>query len=253
MNDRHPTGCPPEPPPPEPPEPPPPEPPEPPRFEETYRDVAIYWLPAVNLYWAQVAPGYVAVAPTLPEIRASIDEILEFLEPPPEPPDGLLAQVVAAVKVWFNENIGYRLQPVYDWIDEGLAGARLAWENLVADTQSWVSNLFADVGISLGALRDRWDTLTTETLPNIWDTITARVGEVGAALDQMKVDLMASLDEGLKGMGDYIDDRLLNYAPQGFQSDPEKYVKDHAEERFNLKVFEFVKSFWEGVSEGLAE
>lgn len=244
----------PEPPPPEPPPPPPPpEPPEEPEFIETYREVDIYWLPTLDMYRAEVAVGYVATGLTLPEIRASIDEILAFLEPPEEPPDSLFAQVVAAIQVWVNEVIGGRLQPVYDWIDNVLAGARTAWEGLVADVVAYVDGVAAAV-ISLGGeVWDRWDTFTTLTLPSIWDTITSNAADVMGAIDLKGTELEASMDAKLVDFTAWVNGLFALLDPHAFLEDPLGFIKGAFNTFIDPWAEGIIKAFWEGLEEGLTE
>ena len=233
------------------PAPPPPPPDEEPHRVETYRGVDIWYGVTPNMYTGQVAPGYLASGWTLQECRTKIDEYLEFLNPPEEPEEGLLAQVVAAVKVWFNENIGTRLQPVYDWIDARLVNARLAWEGLVADANAVIAGVSAKLN-SLGTeLRGRWDAFATETLPGILDTITAKVGEVSAALDQAKTNLTSAIDTGLADMTSYVDNAVAGVDAVGFFKDPLGYIGTAFNNLIDAWVHGLVKSFGEGLQAGL--
>ncbi len=233
------------------------DPPPPPTDEdslvETYRGVDIWWKVDLELYWAQVATGYVAVASTLAEMYVSIDEILEFLEPPEDPADGLFGQIIAAVKVWVKKVMPDFLQPVYDWVDSLFAAGRDAWESLIAD----INTVIVDVNASLTSLatdvRDRWDTFTTETLPTIFSTITHKVGEVRDALIQAQLDLISYMIKGLADMTSYVDGRILVWDPIGFLKDPAGYITGVWNMLISPWVEGVMKSFGEGFEEGLEE
>ena len=244
----------PEPPPPEP-IPPPPEPgPEPEReWVEKYRDVDVWLILPDEYYWAQVEVGYVAIAWTLTEVRRKIDEILELLYPGEEPPDGLLAQIMAQVMAWFDENIGPRLQPIYDVIDVKLAGVKAAWEKGIADFGTWASHLFADHGARLEELDTRWDTWDTETLPDLNAVIEAMAGDFDDALAKKAADLQASEAE-LRALGDdAVKADVRSWFPAEFLKDPLGYIGTAFTNLINAWVQGVTKSFWEGFEEGLEE
>lgn len=164
-----------------PPTPPPPE----PYLEEVYRDVEIWWMPKLTMFRAEVAPGYVAVGWTLEVVKENIDAILEYLNPPEEPPEGILAQVVAEVKAWFA--------PIFTPL-------ATAWDAFI--TETWPA-----LGDTLTELGDTWDMFTTETLPSIWDTITARAAELNAAMEQARVNRDAAIRENAVNLREAIDEK----------------------------------------------
>ncbi|MBA7592483.1 hypothetical protein ES708_34668 [subsurface metagenome] len=232
---------------------PPPEPPdEEPVFEKTYREVDIYWLPTTETFWAQVAPGYIAAGFTVEECEGVIDDILEFLEPDEDPDEGLFAQVVAEIKMWVNNVIGDRLQPVYDWVDLLFAGARDAWEGLVAGAVTLINAVDTRLTNLATTVRDRWDTFNTLTLPSIWTAITNKGTEILAALDQAKVDLTASLTKGLDDVVTYIDGRILIWDPVGFLKDPLDYIGTAFTNLIDAWVHDLIGSLAEGLHIGIA-
>jgi len=204
-------------------------------------------------YWAQVEVGYIAIAWTLTEVRRNIDEILAFLYPDEEPPEGLLAQIWAQIVAWFDENIGARLQPILDTIDVRFAGAKAAWEKRVADFGAWASSLFADQGAHLEDLDDRWDTWDTETMPNIYGVMEAMAGDFDDALAKKAADLQASEAE-LRILGDEATKAdVRGWFPAEFLKDPLGYIGAAFTGLISSWVEGITKSFWEGFEEGLEE
>jgi len=220
---------------------------------ETYRGVPIWWSVSLNMFRAQVAVGYVAVGLTLPIIRASIDEILEFLNPPEDPLEGLLAQVVAAVKAWF-EPIWAPLSSAWDsfitctWPALGAALTRLgdSWDAFTAETLPKLTGALTNLG-------DRWDTLRTETLPGIWAAITAKGAEFQAALTNKAAELRASIDQGLADNREWMGNFAKLMDPMGFLKDPIGFINAAFAIQGEIANTVAVKSFWEGFEEGLAE
>ena len=233
---------------------PPPKPPTEEReFVETYRDVDVWLLLPDELYWAQVAVGYVALAWTLPEVRVEIDKILEMLYPPEEPPEGLLAQVVAEVKAWFEENIGERLQPVLDFIDVKLDGLRAWGKEQFAEASAETADVRADLGTRYEDLDARWDVLDTETLPDLHDTIEAMAAGVGTTVDQKIIDLQDS-EEELRALGDEaVKADVRDWFPAEFLKDPLGYIGTAFSDLIDAWIGGVVRSFWEGFEEGLEE
>ncbi|MBA7619395.1 hypothetical protein ES703_26734 [subsurface metagenome] len=218
---------------------------------ETYRDVEIWWKAALNAFWAQVAVGYIATAPTLPEIKEEIDEILDFLEPPEDPDEGLLAQVIAAVQVWVNEVIGDRLQPVYDWIDTVLAGAEDAWEALVAGAVKITNDVSARLTTLATEVGDRWDNFTEVTLPGIWDTVDDKLGILKDAVREDLADLGTAIDTKLANLATYVDEQVAAVDTVGFFEDPVSYISGVFAVVGLLRENKIIESFLAGFEEGL--
>lgn len=236
----------------EPEEPTPPPPPEP-YLEEVYRDVEIWWVPALSAFRAEVAPGYVATSTILTVIRELIDEILEFLYPPEDPDAGLFAQVVAAIKAW---------------IDPILTPLKVAWDGFITETWPALGTAFTKLqgrwdafktetlpGITgwLDTLRDRWDVFWTETLPSIWIAIDAKLGILKAALNEDLADLRESMEQGLADNREWMENFGKLMDPVGFLKDPLGYISAAFGIQRLLAETLVVRSFWEGFEEGLAE
>ena len=244
----------PEPPPPEPVPPPPPPPEEPEReWVERYRDVDIWLILPEEYYWAQVEVGYVALAWTLIEIRVKIDDILAMLYPDEEPPEGLLAQIIAEIKAWFEENIASRLQPVYDFIDTALAGARDAWQKATADLGTWASNLFADQGARIEEHDGKWDAFDTETLPDLHDTIEAMGANMGESLNQLTVETVEAINQKAVEIIGQVNNMFLLMDPMGFLKDPTGFINVVFGVQRKIAEETVIRSFWEGFEEGLEE
>jgi len=220
---------------------------------ETYRGVPIWWIVSLNMFRAQVEVGYVAVGLTLPIIRASIDEILEFLNPPEDPLEGLLAQVVAEVKAWF-EPIWAPLSSAWDsfitytWpaLGASLSNLKASWDEF--RTKAWV-----DLTAAFTSLGAKWDAFTSGTLPGIWDAITAKGAELQAALTNKAAELRAALDQGLADNREWMGNFAKLMDPQGFLKDPVGFINAAFALQGEIANNLAVKSFWEGFEEGLEE
>jgi len=247
------------PPPPEPPEPPIPPPPTPlppdeePEFIETYREVDIYWLPTLEIYWAQVAVGYTATGGTLDEIKTNIDEILDFLNPPEDPDEGLLAQIIAWV------------ESLFDTIVTPLS---VAWDNFITFTWPALGSVLTTLGDewdsfktttlititdTLTALGDMWDVFTDETLPGILDTVDEKLGILHDAVLEDLTDLGTAIDTKLTDLGTYIDDKVAEIDTVGFFEDPVAYISGVFAMVGLLRETSIIESFLEGFEEGLEE
>lgn len=224
-----------------------------PEFIETYRGVDIYWLPTLEVFKATVAPGYIAVAPTLDEIYPLIDEILAFLEDPDPDPTSILNQIMAQVMIWIDLNLAGWLQPLRDWVSGGFALAQEAWESLVADAVT----LIAEVGGALALLgeevRDRWDTFNTVILPGIGDAIAAVLVDVTAALDSFRVDIAAFITDELVVFATWVEGLLADLDPLGFLPDPDGYIATVFNTLISPWIEDIVESFWVGLEEGLED
>jgi len=242
-------------PPPPPPPPPPPEPePEPKReWVEKYRDVDVWLILPDEYYWAQVEVGYVAIAWTLTEVRRNIDDILELLYPDEEPPEGLFAQVTTAVKAWVLANLPDWVlewgKVINNWITNTYETIQNVYNNFVEYVTNVYNNTYETISNVFNTFKEYVTNVynyVTENITNIYNNtyeyFTNVVGVSQEILDNTRASIIS-----------FINDRLLNYAPQGFQSDPEKFIQDHAEERYHSMLEEAIRSFWEGFEEGLKE
>ena len=220
---------------------------------EVYRGVESWWSVSLNMFRAQVEVGYVAVGLTLPIIRASIDEILDFLNPPEDPLEGLLAQVVAEVKAWF-EPIWAPLSSAWDsfitytWpaLGASLSNLKASWDEF--RTKAWV-----DLTAAFTSLGARWDAFTSGTLPGIWDAITAKGAEFQAALTNKAAELRAALDQGLADNREWMGNFAKLMDPMGFLKDPVGFINAAFALQGEIANNLAVKSFWEGFEEGLVE
>jgi len=220
---------------------------------EVYRDVEIWWITSLNMFRAQVSAGYVAVEPTLPLIRAAIDEILEFLNPPEDPEEGLFAQVVAAVKVWALENMpGWVLewgQNIYNTVTNIVENIT----NVYNEFAEYVTNVYNDTYEYISNSYNYWSeyitnsyTYWTEEVTNIYNNTYQNITNVvGASMEWV--------DQKLQENRDW----MMNFAklmdPMGFLKDPLGFINAAFALQGEIANNLAVKSFWEGFEEGLAE
>jgi len=234
--------------------PPPPPPPEPEDYiEETYRGVDIWWKVALEMYWAQVAVGYVALWATLPEMRASIDEILAFLEPPEDPEEGLFAQVVAELKNWFMVNIQPWVeqwgQVVNNWITNVTEYVTNVYNTVNEYVTNVVNNITEAITNVYNDLREYVTNVyntTREYITNVYNTINEYVSNVTNVFNEYVTNNLYETTQ-------YITNVIGVLDPQGVLKDPQGYIGGV----FNLLIAPFthgiIKSFWEGFEEGLEE
>lgn len=230
-----------------------PPPDEEPHLEEIYRGIEIWHQPASGTFTAQVAPGYLAAGFTLEECRVDVDRVLAFLEPDEDPPDGLLAQIIAEVQTWVDASMSGWLQPTVEWVTAGFADAGAFAQGLVSDAFSLLEGATDWLGLAVQDLRDRWDNLTTQTIPDLWSSMGSTVTDLQAALDQKAMELTASFTKGLEDNREWTTNFLKLMDPTGFLKDPLGTVSA----AFALwKVAAdsvIIDSFREGLEEGLAE
>jgi len=234
--------------------PPPPEPPPPADYlAEVYRDVEIWWVTSLNMFRAQVSAGYVAVEPTLPLIRAAIDEILEFLNPSEDPVEGLFAQVVAAVKVWALENMPEWVvewgQNIYNTVTNIVENIT----NVYNEFAEYVTNVYNDTYEYISNSYNYWSeyitnsyTYWTEEITNIYNNTYQNITNVvGASMEWV--------DQKLQENRDW----MMNFAklmdPMGFLKDPVGFINAAFAIQGEIANTVAVKSFWEGFEEGLVE
>jgi len=229
--------------------------PEPPQdyIAETYRDVDIWWKVEAQLYWAQVAMGYVAMWPTLEEMRTSIDEILDYLYPPEDPEEGLFAQVVAALKTWIMENI----QP---WVE--------AWGRVV---NNWITNVVEEITNVYNYLTEQitnvYNYLTEnityvyntfrEYITNVYNYTTENITNVYNTLNEYVTNIIGVSEEILNqriiGVTRWVLDLFALLDPHAFLEDPLAFIRTAFNTFINPWAEGMVRAFWEGFEEGLEE
>lgn len=150
--------------------------PEPDEYRETFRGVDIYWQPAYNRFWAQVAAGNVAVGDTIEEIKTSISEILDFLEPAPP---ATWAWPLAGVQEWF--------ETLYNKVVAGpLSALQSFWTTHIMPKLEWV--------------RDQIDL----TINWLWDKIELVISGIATTLGNVRDDLLWMLSMVSRMITDYI-------------------------------------------------
>jgi len=236
----------------EPGEPEPPAPPEP-YLEETYRGVEIWWVPSLNMFRAEVAPGYVAVGWTLPVIREGIDAILEYLNPPEEPEEGLLAQITAAVKAWvleympgwvleWGQNVWNTVTNIVENITNVYNDLREYVTNKYYDMREYVTNRYYDLRKYVTNVYNDTYQYLTQNITNIVQNITNVIGASTEWVDERLADNREWTVNFFKLMD-----------PTGFLKDPLGTVSA-AFALWKLAADNVVvESFLAGFEEGLAE
>lgn len=154
--------------------------PEEPELIETYRGVEIWWKPAINAYWAQVAVGNVAVGATLDLIKINIDELLDYLEPPPEDDwtfllepihdwfDALWDKVVSTPLIALNSFWTTHIQPKLEWVRDQI-DITVNW--VYEQLEPIISGIVTDVAHMRAAL--------TTSISNMWTAIANDISDIG--------------------------------------------------------------------------
>lgn len=191
--------------------------------------------------------------PTLPEMRASIDEILDFLDPPEDPEEGLFAQVVAALKTWIMENIQPWLESwgrvvnnwitnvveeitnVYNYVTENIT-------NVINEISEYITNVYNTVEEYITNVSN----YVTENITNVHNTVNEYVTNIIGVSE----DLLA---DRITGVTAWVVDFFKMMDPIGFLKDPKGYITGVWNLLIDPWAHKLVKSFWEGFEEGLEE
>lgn len=231
--------------------PPPPPPEEEDRLVETYRAVEIWWIVSLGVYRAQVAAGYVAVGYTLTEIRAEIDGILEFLNPPPPDEEGLLAQLWSRVTAWIEENIqGWvtawgkvinntinnvyqTLQNTYNYVTENIT-------NIVNNAYEYITNTYNYLTENISNVYNYLTENITNVVNNTYEYIT---NVVGASTEWVATQI--------SGVRTYVDQKVAGIDTVGFFKDPLGYIGTAFTGLIDAWVHGAAGSLAEGLQEGL--
>ena len=233
--------------------PPAPPPPEENVFIEIYRDVEIWFSNVSNTYTAQVAPGYLAAGFTLEECRTSIDDILAVLYPPEDPEEGLFAQIVAAVQVWVLANMP-------SWV--------LQWgeviQNFITNVTEEITNVYNYVTENITNVINEF----SEYVTNVFNTFNEYISNVYNYVTQNITNVLNTFNEYVSNVYNYVTQNITNNAyetityvtnvigvldPFGFLKDPMGYITGAWNLLIDPWAHGIVKSFWEGLEEGLEE
>jgi len=240
-------------PPPEPPPPEPPEDPELPYYIETYRDIQIWYNPEYDFYRATISGVTTVYGETVEEVRAKIDEVLDGLEPPEDPLEGLFAQVVAAIKVWVQDNIISWVtqwgQVVNNWITNVVEEITNVYNyiteqitNVYNDLRTYVTNVFNTVNEYVTNVFNAYN----EYITNVHNTFNEYVTNIIGVSEEI-------LAERLVGLTTWVMDLFKTLDPQGILKDPLGYIKAAFDTLIAPWGEGIVKAFWEGFEEGLKE
>ena len=186
-------------------------------------------------------------------MHVTIDEILEFLEPPEDPEEGLFAQVVAAVKTWIMENIQPWLQQwgevVNNWITNVVEEITNVYNYVTESITNVVNNVYDYVTNVYNTTRE----YITNSYTYVTESITNNFSEVNEYVTNIIGVSEESLAEKITGVRAWVVDFVRLSDPYGFLKDPQGYIAT----AFNTLIAPWgqgiVKAFWEGFEEGLEE
>ncbi len=232
---------------------PPPEPPpeEEPELAETYRGVEIWWVPSLEIYRAEVEPGYTATGTTLTEIREEINDTLDFLYPPEDPAEGLFAQVVASVKAWIIENMP-------DWVIE--------WGEVIYETinnvYQTINNVYTYVTEEItNVINNTYKYITNtynefrEYITNVYNNITENITQVFNNTYQYVTNVVGAsvewVEEKITNIRSYVDQKAAAIDTVGFFEDPLGYIGTAFTGFLDAWIDGTVGSFAEGLQIGL--
>jgi len=194
-----------------------------------------------------------AVHASLDEIKILIDEILDFLNPPEDPEEGLFAQVVAAVKVWVLENI----QP---WVE--------SWgkvvQNFVTNTVEAITNVVNNITEEITNVLNEVNNYVTnvsntvnEYVTNVSHYLTEEITNVFNTTQEYVTNIIGvsedSLLEKILGVRSWVLGLFAVLDPQGVLKDPLGYVGAAFDTLIAPWGEGIVTSFWEGFKEALEE
>jgi len=232
---------------------PPPEPPPGDYLAEVYRDVEIWWIASLNMFRAEVAPGYVAVDWTLPEVRVNIDALLEYLYPPEDPSEGLFAQITAAVQTWVMELMpGWVLewgQNIYNTVNNIVENIT----NVYNDLREYVTNVYNNV---YETIENTYNTFR-EYVTNVYNYLTEEITNIYNTTNEYVTNIIGASVEWVEEMLAANREWMVNFTklmdPMGFLKDPIGYINAAFAIQGEIANTLAVQSFWEGFEEGLAE
>lgn len=219
----------------------------------TYRDIDIWWDVTYSRYYAHVALGYNVQANTRPEIEAQIDEILELLEPPEDPPTGLLAQIINNVKTWFIANI-------QSWVE--------AWGQIINNVTNYIDDSVNYWGDQITQYIDNTVTYWTEEITNVYNTFREYVTNTYNYWTEEITNIYNTINEYVTNVTENIYNSVVNNTyntiqnitniigvldPFGFLSDPQGYITGVWNMLIDPWAHSMIESFWKGLDEGLEE
>lgn len=222
-------------------------------YVETYRGVDIYLQPTTGFFTAHVEAGYNAVAVTIPELKVLIDDILEFLNPPEDPDDGLFAQIIMAVKVWVLEFIP---EWVLEWgtiVNNYFTDIVENITNVYNDLRDYVTNVYNNV---YETINNTYNTFR-EYITNVYNYLTEEITNIYNNTYNYFTEVIGVtaewVDARLVDMTAYIDSRIALLDPTNFLVNPPEYISGIFSLLGLTRETEMIESFLAGLEEGLTE
>lgn len=221
--------------------------------EATHRGIDIWHRVEADVFTAQVAAGYMAAGFTVEECEASIDAILEFLNPPEDPEEGLFAQVVAALKAWMLKNLP-------DWL---LKWGRVI-NNFITNTTEYINNTYKYITENITNVYNTFREYITEVynntykyITNVSRYITEEITKVYNNTYNYVTNIIGITLENLnKGLADnraWVTAFFKLMDPKEFLRDPTGFIKAVFTLQRQIAGTSMIESFLEGLEEGLEE
>lgn len=233
--------------------PPAPPPEEESHWETTYRGIEIWHIVAVDVWTGQFPDGYVAAGFSLELCMQAIDDRYEWLEPPEDPEEGLLAQVIAAVKAWVLANMP---DWVLEWgriVNNWITNTTEYITNVVNYITEEVTNVYNDVTKYITNVYKTFEEYITNTY-NYW---TEEITNIYNTTEQYITNVIGVTEEWVNNVvadnRDWVRNFFKLMDPTAFLKDPMGTI--NAAFALQRKIAEeaFIRSFWEGFEEGLEE
>lgn len=226
---------------------------EKPYLAEVYRDIEIWWKPSISAYTAEVTPLHKAAWPTLPEMRAWIDEILLLLYPPEDPYEGLFAQIVVAVQVWVLVNMpGW----VLEWgsiVNNYLTEVINNITNVYNDLRQYITNVYNNV---YETINNTYNTFR-EYITNVYNYITEETTNIYNTTNEYVTNIIGTsvewVEERLAYMRTYVDGRLAVWDSTSFLANPLGIISGVFAASRLVAEHDVIERFWLGFEEGLTE
>ncbi len=189
-------------------------------WREEFEGVDIYWQPSQDRFWAQVADGYVAVGNTIEEIRASILEILEFLDPTPTDTwawplnlvqewfEDLYNKVVSgpmqALQSFWTAHIMPKLEWVRDQIDITIHWLRDQIVPIISGIATTLGTLWNNISFVVSSGFQSLGSYFSTLYGWLWDNINPIISGIATTLGSVWDDIAFRVDIGYQAINNYL-------------------------------------------------